>query len=49
MVSMLAEQRKSEKLIIPVSLEDQLRNLGFSKQAIHDAADSVNNDKRSLT
>jgi hypothetical protein len=49
MVSVLAEQRKSEKLIMPLSLEEQLRSIGFSQQAIQDAAESVNLDKRSLT
>jgi hypothetical protein len=49
MVSVLAEQRKSEKLIMPLSLEEQLRSIGFSQQAIQDAAESVHFDKRSLT
>jgi hypothetical protein len=40
-VSVLAAQRKSGKLVMPVSIEEQLKNLGFSDKAIMEAAESV--------
>lgn len=45
-VSVMAAGRKTEKLVMPVSLEEQLRSLGFSQKAIQDAAESVHGDTR---
>jgi Holliday junction resolvasome RuvABC DNA-binding subunit len=42
----MAAERKLEKLVMPVSLEEQLRNLGFSEKAIKEAAESVHNDTK---
>jgi hypothetical protein len=40
-VSLKADQRKREKLVMPLSIEEQLRQLGFSTKAIQDAAESI--------
>lgn len=44
-----ADARKKAKLVMPVSLEDQLKLVGFSAKAIQDAAESVHLGKSETT